>query len=84
MTDPPRPTGPQEHADEDTGISRWVKVFGIVAVLVVLVVVVMALAGGGGHRPRRHGGAALPPGVAQDVGRPGDLGGDTPPEGALG
>jgi hypothetical protein len=39
------------------GTPRWVKVFGVVALLVVLLVVVMLLAGGsGGHGPGRHTG----------------------------
>lgn len=44
------------------GTPRWVKVFGIVAlVLVVVLVVIMATGVGGEHGPRRHmpsGGAA--------------------------
>jgi hypothetical protein len=37
---------------EPVGVPRWVKVFGIVAVVVVLLVVIMLLAG---HGPDRHG-----------------------------
>jgi hypothetical protein len=33
----------------DEGTPRWVKVFGLVALLVVLIVVVVHLAGGGFH-----------------------------------
>ena len=37
------------------GTPRWVKVFGIVAlVLVLLVAVIMATGAGGGHGPGRH------------------------------
>ena len=36
------------------GAPRWVKVFGIVAVVLVLVVVVVLLVGGGGHGPSMH------------------------------
>jgi len=36
------------------GTPRWVKVFGIIAVLVVLVVVVLLVFGGGQHGPSRH------------------------------
>ena len=36
------------------GAPRWVKVFGIVAVVLVLVVVVVLLVGGGGHGPGMH------------------------------
>ena len=41
------------------GTPRWVKVFGVVALVVVLLVAAVALAGGGagGHGPGRH----LPP-----------------------
>jgi len=37
---------------------RWVKVFGVIALIVVLLVVVVMLAGGGsgGHGPGRHTG----------------------------
>jgi hypothetical protein len=41
--------------DTAEGTPRWVKVFGIVALLVVAVVVVLILTGRGGpHSPRRH------------------------------
>jgi hypothetical protein len=44
-----------EPANGDTGTPRWVKVFGIIALLVVVVFVVLLLLGkGGGHGPRRH------------------------------
>jgi len=33
---------------------RWVRVFGIIAIVVVLLVVAMLLFGGGGHGPGRH------------------------------
>lgn len=39
-----------------SGISRWVKVAGIVVAIVALIVVVaLLIGGGGGHTPRRHG-----------------------------
>ena len=39
----------------DTGTPRWVKVFGIVGlVVVILVVVLLVTGGGGGHGPGRH------------------------------
>jgi hypothetical protein len=58
VTDPSR-------YDDAGGIPRWVKVFGIVALVVALLLVVMLLigGGGGGHGPQRHGGAAQPPAV---------------------
>jgi hypothetical protein len=49
MTDTP------ENDRQPAGIPRWVKVFGIVAlVLVVLVVVLVVTGRGGGHGPGRH------------------------------
>jgi hypothetical protein len=51
------------------GTPRWVKVFGIIALLVVLLFVILLLTGGpGGHGPRRHmspggGGGQAPPAV---------------------
>jgi hypothetical protein len=38
---------------EPPGAPRWVKVFGIIAIVVVLLVVILALAGGQ-HGPSRH------------------------------
>ena len=49
-----------------TGTPRWVKVFGIIALVLVLLVVIMMFAGGGSHGPGRH----IPSGGA---------GGHTPP-----
>lgn len=37
-----------------TGMPRWVKVSGIIAIVVVLVVVIVLLVSGGEHGPRRH------------------------------
>jgi len=45
---PPDPPAPN-HATP-----RWVKVFGIIALVVVLLVGVLLLAGGGEHGPGRH------------------------------
>lgn len=62
MADPP----PYPDADPDasmgpdrgstTGTPRWVKVFGIVALVVVLLVVIVLFVqgSGGGHGPGRH------------------------------
>lgn len=50
-----------------TGMPEWVKVFGIVALVVVLTVVVMMLTGrGGSHGPGRHApsGGAPPSGIS--------------------
>ena len=53
-----------------TGTPRWVKAFGIIALVLAVLFIVLQLAGvGGGHGPGRHTSAS---GVA---------GGHTPPEG---
>jgi hypothetical protein len=59
MADPP----PSPDTGDDTGVGpdrgstagppRWVKVFGIIAIVVALLVVIMLLVGGG-HGPGRH------------------------------
>ena len=36
------------------GTPRWVKVFGIAALVVILLFVILLLIGGGGHGPGRH------------------------------
>lgn len=56
---------------ETAGTPRWVKVFGIIALVVIVLVVVMLIAGRGGHGPGRHspggdgsgGQTGPPPGV---------------------
>ena len=57
-------------ADNDThsaGTPTWVKVFGIIALVLVVLVVVMVLIGRGGHGPGRHtpggGRTGPPPGI---------------------
>lgn len=49
MTESPSPNN-----HDDTGTPRWVRVFGIISLVVVLVFVTLLLAGGGRHGPRRH------------------------------
>lgn len=49
--DPDASTGPERGT---TPTPRWVKVFGLVALLVLLLVVILLLAGGGDHGPGRH------------------------------
>jgi hypothetical protein len=49
-------TGAGPDGESTTGTPRWVKVFGIVAVVVVLLFVVLLLTGG--HGPGRHGAVA--------------------------
>ena len=55
----------QTHVEPDRGSNtrtpRWVKVFGIVALVLVLLVVIMMFIGGGNHGPGRH----MPSGVQQ-------------------
>jgi hypothetical protein len=69
MAEPP----PYPDADDDTsagtergattGTPRWVKVFGVIAIVLVLLVVILVAAGvgPGSHGPGRHlpGGGAL-------------------------
>ena len=53
MTDPTR----QPDRESTTGAPRWVKVVGIIALVVVLALVVMFFINGsgtGGHGPGRH------------------------------
>jgi hypothetical protein len=45
-----------EKRHADVGTPRWVKVFGIIALVLVVLVVVMIVAGRGGHGPGRHTG----------------------------
>ena len=47
MADPPDSNG------DETGTPRWVKTFGIIALVLVLLFVIMMLTGGG-HGPGRH------------------------------
>jgi hypothetical protein len=48
----------------DTGTPRWVKVFGVIALVVVVLFVVLLLVRGGEHGPGRHspGGGSDAPG----------------------
>jgi hypothetical protein len=39
---------------QTAGTPRWVKAFGIIALVVLVLVVVMLIAGRGGHGPGRH------------------------------
>jgi len=51
MTNLPPDTG------DETGLPRWVKILGIIALIVVLLVVILMLTGGGpgGHTPPEGG-----------------------------
>lgn len=51
--------GPDPDRGEFQGMPRWVKVAGLIVVLLaVLVVVLLVLGGPGGHGPGRHGSAS--------------------------
>jgi hypothetical protein len=60
MADPPpySDTGKDSNIRSDrestAGTPRWVKVFGIIAIVVALLFVIMLVAGGGRHGPSRH------------------------------
>lgn len=49
-------TGPSETPDRGTppATPRWVKVFGIITLIVALLVLGLLLFSGGTHGPRRH------------------------------
>jgi hypothetical protein len=76
-------TDPSRYPDTG-GTPRWVKVLGIIALVVALLVVVMLLiGGGGGHGPGRHaaGGDTPTSSIADDRAASRGLGGGTPTEG---
>lgn len=66
-TDPDTGTDPRDFVP--TGAPRWVKVSGIIAIVLVLLIVIVMLASGGRHGPGRHL-------------RSGDNGGHRPPSGS--
>jgi hypothetical protein len=93
MDDPHRYPDSNDDADEKTGVGpdrgsttatpRWVKVAGLIALVVLLLFVILLLTGGG-HGPGRHtssggspGGHASPSSVTEF----GGIGGRTPPAG---
>ncbi|MDQ3723027.1 MAG: hypothetical protein M3376_08175 [Actinomycetota bacterium] len=47
-----------------TGAPRWVKAFGIIAVVLVVLIALLLLVGGGNHGPGRHAGSAEAAGQA--------------------
>lgn len=69
-------TDPLRYPDaEPPRTARWVKVFGIIGIVIVLLVGILLLTGGGGHGPGRHSGAAgdVPPsGEQQGAGEVGE------------
>jgi hypothetical protein len=79
---PPSPSLPDSNGNTDMGpgreltpgIPRWVKVFGIVALVLVLLVIIMMFVSGGSHGPGRHipssgAGGHMPP-IAHGVQQP--------------
>lgn len=60
------PVGPDRRSTTET--PRWVKVFGIIAIVLILLLVILQLTGiGGDHGPGQHtvpGGSILLPSVA--------------------
>lgn len=55
---------PHPETDTDTGMPRWVKVSGLIGILLVLVFVTVHLAGGG-FRGHLHGGPTPPAPAAE-------------------
>ncbi len=43
-----------EKDTEPVGTPRWVKVFGVIAIVVIALIVIVLIAGRGGHGPGRH------------------------------
>lgn len=77
-TDTGDDAGVRPDRESTTATPRWVKVFGIIALVVVLLFIILRFTRGpGGHTPSRHfGGQAPPSGVPED----GSRGGHTPLE----
>ncbi len=74
-------TGVRPTADRPPSTPRWVKVFGILVIIVVLLVVAVMFIGGGEHGPGRH----TPSGDASGQVPPSSVTEDhAPPEGARG
>jgi len=62
-------------APGDTGLPRWVKAFGIIAMVGALLVIGLMIVGGGSHGPDRHAPPAGAGGSAASSTRPEDTGG---------
>jgi hypothetical protein len=57
MADPPRhPDTAEDGSDLEStaGTPRWVKAFGVIALIIVLLFVIVTLTGRGKHGPGRH------------------------------
>jgi hypothetical protein len=72
MTDQdPDPRGAAGARDRsDTGTPRWVKVFGLIALIVVVLFVVVLLVRGGDHGPGRHSPGGGPDTPGEHTGSP--------------
>jgi len=89
MADLPPERDPSDDTGAGPGIPRWVKVFGIIVIVLVLLVGIIMVTGiGGPHGPGRHmpssgaGGLTSTFSVIEDYTLPGgDLGGHASPEG---
>ena len=70
MEDPPlEPDGDAEHQPGSAaGTPRWVKLFGLIAVILALVLAAVLLDSGGDHGPGRHavGGQTAHVGIAEE------------------
>lgn len=84
MAEPPRypEAGAEPERESNAGAPRWVKVFGVIAVVLVLLIGIMLLSGGN-HGPGRHTGSgdAGGPSPASEVTESGGAGGHQPPAG---
>ncbi len=80
----------QTHVDPDggstTGTPGWVKVFGIIVIVLVLLFVVVQFTGRGSHGPGRHipSGDTPPSSITEDHTPSDGLGGHPPREGGHG
>jgi hypothetical protein len=75
LTGRDRDTGADPPPQPEHQTPRWVKVSGIVILVLVLAVIVMLLVGGGEHGPGRHaGGGAQPADVTEGHSPPAGVG----------
>ena len=79
MEDPPleRDGGAESQRESDAGIPRWVKLFGLIALILVLALVVVVLVVGGEHGPGRH--AVGGPAAQREMAAERSTGGAPPP-----
>lgn len=72
MTESQEPDSPNGKAESPPGVPRWVKVSGLVILIVAVVLVVVMLVVGGEHGPGQHTGAESATGLVASA-APGDL-----------